>query len=347
MTRRRLATAIQLVIGFAVSGVCLVLAFQNVHLEELADALSRTNYWWLGPAALGQLIALFARARRWQVLLMNRAGFGELFWAQAIGFLGTNLFPLRAGEAARVLVASRQTGLPLVQVGVSAVVERALDVATILCLLGSLLPLIHVPSAVLAAALPLGAALIAVALITLTLLLLGQRGEAAVGKLAGWLAGSRQRALAARWRELMVGFHALRQPVAFAEALGWSALTWAVSVATYWATIEAVVPGSSFVEPAFAVAVLSIGISVPSSPGFVGVFQLVGQQALAVPFPDRYTLTSALTIAILANGVYYVLTTGVGMVGLLRLGLSLRAVRASSQIGAGGPAEAQASPSSG
>ena len=37
--------------------------------------------------------------------------------------------------------------------------------------------------------------------------------------------------------------------------------------------------------------------TVPSSPGFIGVFQLVGQQALVAPFPERYTPSAALSIA--------------------------------------------------
>ena len=135
MTRQRLVVSARILIGLAISGLCLALAFGNVPLDDLGEALSRANYWWLGPAAVAQLLSILARARRWQVLLLDRAGFVELFWAQAIGFLGTNIFPLRAGEAARVLVASRRAHLPLVQVSASAVLERILDVATVLALL--------------------------------------------------------------------------------------------------------------------------------------------------------------------------------------------------------------------
>ena len=73
-------------------------------------------------------------------------------------------------------------------------------------------------------------------------------------------------------------------------------------------------------------AIIAIGISVPSSPGFVGIFQFIGQQALVAPFPERYSLGSALSIALLAHAVYYVLTSGAGLLALLRLGLSLNDV---------------------
>ena len=92
--------------------------------------------------------------------------------------------------------------------------------------------------------------------------------------------------------------------------------------------IAADAPGASFVEPAFAIAAISLGLTVPSGPGLVRVFQVIGQQALVAPFPERYTASSALTIALLTHMVYYVLTTGLGVAGVASLGLSLGAVRA-------------------
>ena len=78
-------------------------------------------------------------------------------------------------------------------------------------------------------------------------------------------------------------------------------------------------------------ATISIGLSIPSSPGFVGVFQFIGQQALVAPFPERYTATSALSVALLAHMLYYVVSSGLGLLGLLRLGVPLGALRPSGQ----------------
>jgi len=87
------------------------------------------------------------------------------------------------------------------------------------------------------------------------------------------------------------------------------------------------VPGSSFVEPAFATVALAFGVTVPSSPGFLGVYQLVGQQALMTPFPDRYSATSALSIALVANMLDLIPPSVLGVIGLLRLGVSMGTLR--------------------
>jgi uncharacterized membrane protein YbhN (UPF0104 family) len=74
------------------------------------------------------------------------------------------------------------------------------------------------------------------------------------------------------------------------------------------------------VEAAFMMVALSFAVAVPSSPGFVGVFQLIGQQALILPFGAKYDAAVALAITLTAHLTYYVLTTTLGVFGLWRLG---------------------------
>ena len=77
------------------------------------------------------------------------------------------------------------------------------------------------------------------------------------------------------------------------------------------------------------IASLSLAVIVPSSPGFIGVFQFVGQQALVIPFGDKYSVSSALAITLIAHIVYYVLSTLLGMIGLWRIGQSFADLRGS------------------
>ena len=74
-------------------------------------------------------------------------------------------------------------------------------------------------------------------------------------------------------------------------------------------------------RPSWVVA-LAFAVAVPSSPGFIGIFQLAGQQALVLPFGAKYDASTALAITITAHLTYYLLTTGLGIVGLWQLGES-------------------------
>lgn len=317
----------RLLAGLAISAGCLILAFRSVPLEELGQALTQGNYWWLTLAVTAQFIGLLARARRWQVLLAERAGFWELFWAQVVGFLGNNILPLRAGEAARVMLVRQRTGLPIVQVATSVIVERALDVLSVLLLLLSLFPLVKVPSGIATAAVVLAGGLALAVVVLIVLSAWGNALEAAVAAVLVNRSPRLRTLVTGRVAELQSGLAPLRLPRAAGEAAVWSAAAWAASIGTAWAVIQALVPGDGWVEAAFMIAVVAIGISAPSSPGFIGVFQFVGQQALVLPFPERYSPASALSVALLTHLVYYVITNVLGMVGLSRAGISLANLR--------------------
>ena len=113
----RFGTNARIGLGLVVSAICLWLAIRQTPVDDLFDALQRVNYWWLVPVVLGNVLSLWVRGLRWRVLLANRGSIGEYFWAQSIGCLITNIFPLRAGEAGRVVIVSRRVGLPRSWVG--------------------------------------------------------------------------------------------------------------------------------------------------------------------------------------------------------------------------------------
>ena len=59
-------------LGMAISGLCLWLALKDVPLQTLKGALTQADYLWLAPAVALQLLAVLARAFRWQAILARR-----------------------------------------------------------------------------------------------------------------------------------------------------------------------------------------------------------------------------------------------------------------------------------
>lgn len=323
MNRAPLVWAARLLLGIGISVASLWLAFRDVPLSELLAFAERANYWWLLPALAFQLASVLARAKRWRVLLQNRASLIELFWAQTVGFIGTNLLPLRAGEPARILVASQRSGVPFFEVSATAVLERVFDVLTILALFVVLLAFVSLPAAVAGGATVLAIVIGCVMAAIAYLLAMGSARRRVVGLAIRPLPEAAQQRVVRVMEDLVAGLEAIRRPNVAVAAAGWSGVTWIFAVLTNWAVIQSVNSAGQLVDAALMVAVISIGISIPSSPGFIGVFQLLGQQALAVPFPDRYTASSALSIALLAHLTYFIPTTILGAFGLLRAGTSL------------------------
>jgi len=320
-------------IGVAIGVLCLWLALRNVPFADLGHALAGVRYAWLLPAAALQLLGVLARARRWVVLLDREDRLADSFWAQGVGYLFTNVFPMRLGEPARVLVMSRRCGLPVVQVGASAVVERLLDVAAVVAILILVLPWMHVPALVIRAGASFGGLVLLALFLLVAAVRFGQRGEALLRSLCERARLLPAEGIVARWRELVGGLLPLTRRRTALRALGWSAVCWALSVATYWCVIRAFQADGALMEAAFMVVALSLAVSVPSSPGFVGVFQLAGQQALVLPFGAKYDAAAALAITLAGHLTYYLLTTVLGLLGLWRLGESFAGLERLVAIG--------------
>ena len=125
-----------------------------------------------------------------------------------------------------------------------------------------------------------------------------------------------------RWQEVVSGLLPLTHWQKALAACGWSLGCWVLSIAMYWCVLRSFQADGTFLEATFMVVALSFAVAIPSSPGFIGIFQLAGQQALVLPFGAKYDVATALAITITAHLTYYLLTTALGLLGLWQLGES-------------------------
>jgi uncharacterized protein (TIRG00374 family) len=314
-----------------VSLVTLSLALARVPWQDFVATLRAAHYGWLALALLLQIVAVVTRAERWAALLGLRRRLGLCTWAQSIGYLVNNILPLRIGEVARVLVVSEQGKLPVAQAAASAALERVIDFAVVLAALAVILPQMNVPPPVVAAAYPL----LLIVVVSLLTALWVALSRTQADRLARWIV-TRVRVRSAegilrRWGELADGLAGLSNPGRAARTAFWSIVSWGLSISIYWCVLHSIQPQATWIEATFMVVALTFSLSVPSSPGHLGVFQFVGQQALVLPFPAKYTAASALAAALLSHMVFYLMTSAMGAVGLWRLGTSLGRLRAGTR----------------
>ena len=253
------------------------------------------------------------RSEIWRVLLLGRVRVAAAFWAYAIGFLFNNVLPFRVGEAARILMLSRHEKVPLAEAAATAGLERLLDLTAVLIALACTVPVVSIGAEVRSGAL-IAAAAVCVGLIGVAFLARwGASGEAF---LTGFVTRAGHPALAEgfgrRWKQLVDGLSRLFHLRVGLPAFGGALVVWALTIVAQWTVLLAFQPEARLIDAAFMVAVVSLAIAVPAAPGFIGTYQWVGQLALAGPFPERYTESSALAIAIVAHAVSYVFSTGLG-----------------------------------
>src|SRR5260221_2100893 len=227
------------------------LFLHNVDLWRVAGEIAEARPEWLAVSLATMVGNLAIRALRWQVLLepMGRTTFGRAFRATAVGFAASSVLPAGAGEFIRPYFLARQTGNESAE-GLSAtgafatiVLERLLDVVTVLCLLASYVFFFGrdvgaANPALFAVVTWAGASAGAVAVAALVVLFLLAGDPARLGRTIGRLEQILPRpaaALIARVAERFArGLGVIRRPEPLLLALAWSIPLWLSIAAASW-----------------------------------------------------------------------------------------------------------------
>jgi uncharacterized protein (TIRG00374 family) len=131
-------------IGIIVSAAGVWLSMRDVRPVEVWAALRNANYLGFVAVTLLTLLAFMVRAIRWQSLLRTPRplSYDSLFSATMIGFMANNMLPLRLGEFVRAWALARREKLSKTTVLATVIVERVVDMLTLLGILGVAL-LVH------------------------------------------------------------------------------------------------------------------------------------------------------------------------------------------------------------
>src|SRR3989304_3341463 len=116
-------------LGLAISALFLALVLRGLDLGAFWAEVQAANYWWLLPGVAVYFLAVWARAWRWHYLLrpLKAISTRAMFPIVAIGYMGNNIYPARAGEVLRAVVLKRKEGVPISASLATVIVERIFD----------------------------------------------------------------------------------------------------------------------------------------------------------------------------------------------------------------------------
>jgi uncharacterized protein (TIRG00374 family) len=117
------------------------------------------------------------------------------------------------------------------------------------------------------------------------------------------------------------GLSVLRSPRRFVAILGWAILFWLTNALSFWFGFKALGIGAPFTAALFLQGIIALGVAVPSSPGFFGVFETFGILGLSVYGISR---TEAVSWAIGQHVLSFIPITLIGAWYFARLGLHLQ-----------------------
>lgn len=301
--------------GVVVSLGAFALALRGVQFQKVWAALLQADYLYLIPAFLLLLVAVLAKAVRWGVLFYPIEGLSRkhLFAAMGIGYLGNNILPARIGELIRAYVIGAATGTSKSQALATIVVERLVDILTLLLFMVVLLPTLRLPVWLQRSLATLGVLTVGATL----LFALVPAVERWLLSIVRWLEdrvpSSRKLELRSKVAGFMTGLAVLRVPRLAIPIFGWSLVSWIASGLAYYAVMGAFHLHLPVTAAFWVVVITSLGMVIPSSPGYVGVFHYLTVVTLGL---FGVTQGIALSYALVLHAVVYIFLSATGVYGM-------------------------------
>jgi glycosyltransferase 2 family protein len=286
----------------------------------------------MAAAHLGLLIGALAvtvqtyviRAWRWQSLLIpiGRARYRIAFRTTVIGFAATFLLPGRVGEVLRPYLLARQEGFSVPAVFATVIVERVLDLASVMLLFGLFAATTSISIGRDVEVAATMAASTAVVLVVGMMVLAGhpERLGRWAGRLVGLLPGRLSRAAGEFVRTFTEGLAVMRRPGPLLMAFLLSLLLWISVALGIWIVSLAFDLTLPFMGSFMVLMFLVVGVAVPT-PGGAGSFHWFYSYAMTTFFGAATDPAAA--AAIVLHAVSFVPVGLAGLVFMAQDGLTL------------------------
>jgi uncharacterized protein (TIRG00374 family) len=311
-------------VGIIISAVFLYLTLRGMQLKAFWQTLKTAQYWWLLPGIAVYFVGVWVRSWRWHYMLrpLKKIPTRTMFPIVAIGYMGNNIYPARAGELLRAAVLKQREGVPISASLATVIVERIFDGVVMLAFVFLNLPeLARLTQnsgvvgemnirdvAIIGAVVFIGALLV---------FLLAAMFPQITERLANWII---DRLVPLRLREnvrgftlrFLTGLESLRSPVEALMIFFTTVIIWLLETAKYWFVMHAFPFEVSFFALMLMNGIVNLTTTLPSAPGYVGTFDAPGIALLvAYSVPQAiaagYTLVlhAALWFPITLLGAYY------------------------------------------
>ncbi len=317
-------------LGVVISAVFLWLVLKDLDFSAFWVEVQHANYWWLIPGVAVYMLAVWVRAWRWHYLLrpLKAIPTNKMFPIVAIGYMGNNIYPARAGEVLRAVVLKRREGVAISASLATIIVERIFDGVVMLGFifinlneLARLTGGSGVASGLSIEQIAFWGSLVFFG--ALLVFLLAAMFPAVSESLLDWVAThltpERFRSqLKETGSRFLGGLESLRSPLEILMVFLTSVLIWLLETGKYWLVMHAFNFQVSFFALMLMNGVVNLATTIPSAPGYLGTFDAPGiavLEAYGVPtaIASSYTfvLHIALWLPITALGAYYLAREGI------------------------------------
>jgi glycosyltransferase 2 family protein len=303
---------LQILAGIAISGLALLIVLRDVEWSAVLDRIQEANYGLLVLAAPLTVGTLFIRALRWRVVLKlaTPARFWHLFGSLNVSYFLNNLLPLQVGDIGRAYLLSELAGVSMTRTLSTQVVERVMDVLTLLTMLLVLALFIDIPADVRTPSIILAVVFGSLAAALLITASRQQRALAIAKRLIRLApAGSRPKlqSMAASAVEGLSGLSDLRTATLL---LAFTIGLWLSVGVVIYTCFQAFDLPLGYGPALFIVVATTFGFFVPSTPGAFGVYHAIVITVLTSVFDIEKS--SAVSFALVVHLIFYLPPMAIG-----------------------------------
>ncbi len=313
-------------IGIGISLFFLYLAFQSIEFDKFFKALKEINYLYLIPVTVCNIFTYVIRAWRWKYFFkhIKQIRFSSLFSAVVIGFMANNILPARIGELVRAYCIGKKEDISKSMSFATIVLERIFDGFSLLFLFGVILFFCPFPQEITR----ISHIVIGIYLFATVMLISMWIGKQSVIKLVEFLCTKLPnrlgKGIVEHTHSFISGFNVLKNGQEIALIFFYSLILWTVSAISFYCMFLGCNIHLPFFAAVFVLIVIAIGISIPSSPGFIGTFQYFAVLGLAVFGIDKNT---ALTYSLVLHISQWIVTIVIGWIYLYRERISFSDIK--------------------
>jgi glycosyltransferase 2 family protein len=305
-------------IPIPLAAVLLYYSLRGVEWAGIWSIIAAARWEYIAAACAITAFNLLLRSLRWRILLNAEAhlSLGLVFRANMAGYLGNNFLPARAGEVIRSLIVSAHSTLSKTYALTTALSERLMDVIALVLWSSLVLLGVH-PKPAWMEGLSRSMAAVAAAG-ALTVAILPHTGDLLENLLrrAPLPAALRGRLLPLAG-QILLGLRAFHHWGRFGGFALFTAAIWTLDASGAMIASRAFGMNLSFSISMLLITAMGLGSALPSTPGYLGIYQFVAVTVLT-PFGIARDAAVAYIMVMQAVGYAVVLILGLPCLPSLR-----------------------------
>ncbi len=312
-----------LLLGIPASILLLYFAVRRVDINQTIIILLETNYIYLFPAMLAVAMDISLRALRWKVLLspLKKCRYRNILSITFIGFFANNILPMRAGELVRLFMLGEKEKISKSSTIATLILERILDVVAILLILSATFFIFPYPENIKKVCFIVFFIFISVTVFFYGLMFFKANTLKLLNIILKILPFKIKSKIEHILESFIDGLEILKKTPHLFLTIIISLLVWLMNATVFFLIARGMnIQAIHFSGAIFMTAVIALGISVPSSPGFIGIYEYCGILACTILGVAK---SSALSYILLAHALQLFTLAIIGVFFLTKAHISL------------------------